>query len=65
VPALQTLIDYDELPYSSLDGVTAKHEVLVTASAAGYPELAAKAHESHVDDSRDKVAAYYEERSAD
>jgi GntR family transcriptional regulator of gluconate operon len=65
VPALQTLIDYDELPYSSLDGVTAQHEELVTAIAAGDPEQAAQALERHVDDARDKVAAYFEERSAD
>jgi GntR family transcriptional regulator, gluconate operon transcriptional repressor len=65
VPALQTLIDYDELPYSSLDGVTAQHEELVTAIRSGDPDLAARALERHVDDARDKVAAYFEEQSTD
>jgi DNA-binding GntR family transcriptional regulator len=65
VPALQTLIDYDELPYSSLDGVTAQHEELVTAIRSGNPERAARALERHVDDARDKVAAYFEEQAGD
>jgi DNA-binding GntR family transcriptional regulator len=65
VPALQTLIDYDELPYSSLDGVTAQHEELVSAIRSGDPEQAARALERHVDDARDKVAAYFEEQATD
>ena len=65
VPALQTLIDYDELPYSSLDGVTAQHEELVSAIRSGDPDQAARALERHVDDARDKVAAYFEEQSTD
>jgi GntR family transcriptional regulator of gluconate operon len=65
VPALQTLIDYDELPYSSLDGVTAQHEELVAAIRSGDPDQAAHALERHVDDAKDKVAAYFEEQAAD
>jgi DNA-binding GntR family transcriptional regulator len=65
VPALQTLLDYDELPYSSLDGVTAQHEELVAAIRSGDPDDAARALERHVDDTRDKVAAYFEDQAAD
>jgi DNA-binding GntR family transcriptional regulator len=65
VPALQTLIDYDELPYSSLDGVTAQHDELVGAIRSGDPDQAARALERHVEDARDKVAAYFEEQSPD
>jgi GntR family transcriptional regulator of gluconate operon len=65
VPALQTLIDYDDLPYSSLDGVTAQHEELVAAIRSGDPDRAARALERHVDDARDKVAAYFEDQAAD
>jgi GntR family transcriptional regulator, gluconate operon transcriptional repressor len=63
VPALQTLIDYDELPYSSVDGVTAQHADLVGAIRSGDPERAARAIEAHVMDARDKVAAYFEEQA--
>jgi GntR family transcriptional regulator of gluconate operon len=65
VPALQTLIDYDELPYSSLDGVTAQHEDLVAAIRSGDPDRAARALERHVDDAREKVAAYFEDQAGD
>lgn len=65
VPALQTLIDYDELPYSSLAGVVAQHEELVGAIRSADPEAAARAVERHIDDARDKVAAYFEEQGAD
>ncbi|HLO36540.1 MAG TPA: GntR family transcriptional regulator [Candidatus Deferrimicrobium sp.] len=65
VPALQTLIDYDELPYSSVDGVTAQHAELVEAIRSGDPERAARAFEHHVIDARDKVAAYFEEQAED
>jgi GntR family transcriptional regulator, gluconate operon transcriptional repressor len=63
VPALQTLIDYDELPYSSLDGVTAQHQELVDVIRSGDRDRAARALERHVDDARDKVAAYFEEQA--
>ena len=65
VPALQTLIDYDELPYATVNGVTAQHEELVTAIRSGDPERAARALEHHVMDARDKVAAYFEEQAGD
>jgi len=64
VPALQTLLDYEELPYSSLDAVTAQHEELLNTIRGGDSETAARAFEHHIEDAREKIAAYFEDQPA-
>ncbi len=64
VPAIQTLLDFDELPYASLDAVADQHQALLDVIRSGDPSAAALALEAHVEDARENVAAYFEELPA-
>jgi DNA-binding GntR family transcriptional regulator len=64
VPAIQTLLKFDELPYASLDAVADQHQALLDAIRSGDPSAAALALEAHVEDARENVAAYFEELPA-
>ena len=61
VPAIQTLLDFDELPYPMLSASADQHQALLDAIASGDPENASKQLEAHVDEARERVAAYFEE----
>ena len=61
VPALQTLLVFDELPYASLDAIADQHQALLDAIGSGDAALAARRVRKHVEDARDHVAAYFEE----
>lgn len=61
VPAIQTLLHFDELPYSSLGASADQHQLLLDAIESGDPELASRKLEAHVEEAREQVAAYFEE----
>jgi len=64
VPAIQTLLAFDELPYASLDAVADQHQALLDAIRSGDASAAALALEAHVEDAGETVAPYFEELPA-
>lgn len=60
VPAVQTLIRYDDRLHSSLETAATQHRPLVEALRSGDPEAAARAFQRHCEDARDLVAPYFE-----
>ncbi len=61
VPAIQTLLDFDELPYPMLAASADQHQALLEAIESGDPEYASRRLEAHVDEARERVAAYFDE----
>jgi GntR family transcriptional regulator of gluconate operon len=61
VPAIQTLLDFDERPYPMLAASADQHEALLEAIESGDAEYAARRLEAHVDEAREHVAAYFDE----
>jgi DNA-binding GntR family transcriptional regulator len=65
VPAIQTLLHYDDLPYASLDASAAEHRVLLEAIESKDPELAQRLLEAHVGEAGERVARYFEDGEPD
>ncbi|MBF6606232.1 MAG: GntR family transcriptional regulator [Chloroflexi bacterium] len=61
VPAIQTLLDFDELPYPMLATSADQHQALLEAIETGDPEFASRRLEAHVEEARERVAAYFDE----
>jgi len=60
VPALHTLLAYDELVYASLDAIVEQHQAIYDAIRSGEPDAAAAAVATHCDVARDQVSAHFE-----
>ena len=60
VPALHTLLAYDELVYGSLDVTIAQHQAIYDAIRSGVPADAAAAVAVHCEEARDQVSAHFE-----
>ena len=61
VPAIQTLLHYDELPYASPDASADEHRVLLDAIESMDPELSSRLLEAHVVEAGERVAGYFED----
>jgi DNA-binding GntR family transcriptional regulator len=61
VPAIQTLLHFDRLPYTSLDTSADEHQALLDALESGDPDLASRVFEAHVFEAEERVAGYFEE----
>ena len=60
VPAVQTLIRYDDRLHFSLETTAAQHRPLLDALRGGDPEAAARAFQGHCEEARDLVAPYFD-----
>ncbi|MGZ8501653.1 MAG: GntR family transcriptional regulator [Candidatus Limnocylindrales bacterium] len=60
VPAVQTLIRYDDRLHFSLEKTAAQHRPLLDALRSGDPEAAARAFQLHCEEARDLVAPYFD-----
>jgi DNA-binding GntR family transcriptional regulator len=60
VPALHTLLAYDDLVYASLDAIVEQHQAIYDAIRSGEPDAAAAAVAAHCDVARDQVSAHFE-----
>jgi DNA-binding GntR family transcriptional regulator len=60
VPAVQTLIRYDDRLHFSLETTAAQHRPLLEALRGGDPEAAARAFQLHCEEARDLVAPYFD-----
>jgi GntR family transcriptional regulator, gluconate operon transcriptional repressor len=60
VPAVQTLIRYDDRLHFSLETTAAQHRPLLDALRGGDPEAAARAFQLHCEEARDLVAPYFD-----
>ncbi|MEA2537183.1 MAG: hypothetical protein QOF11_1417 [Chloroflexota bacterium] len=60
VPAVQTLIRYDDRLHFSLETSAAQHRPLLDALRGGDPEAAARAFQAHCEEARDLVAPYFD-----
>ncbi|MEA2577271.1 MAG: hypothetical protein QOD78_859 [Chloroflexota bacterium] len=60
VPALHTLLAYDELVYASIDAIVDQHRAIYDAIRSGVPTAAAEAVAAHCEEARDQVAAHFE-----
>jgi DNA-binding GntR family transcriptional regulator len=60
VPAVQTLIRYDDRLHFSLETTAAQHRPLLDALRGGDPEAAARAFQAHCEEARDLVAPYFD-----
>ncbi len=65
VPAIQTLLHYDQLPYASLDASADEHRVLLDAIESRDPDLAQRLLEAHVGEAGERVARYFEDGEPD
>jgi GntR family transcriptional regulator, gluconate operon transcriptional repressor len=61
VPAIQTLLNFDALPYASPDAIADQHLAILEAVRSNDPEAAARAVEHHIDGARDVVAAHFDD----
>jgi DNA-binding GntR family transcriptional regulator len=61
VPAIQTLLNFDALPYASPESIADQHLAILEAIRSNVPEAAAQAVEQHIEGARDVVAAYFDE----
>jgi GntR family transcriptional regulator, gluconate operon transcriptional repressor len=61
VPAIQTLLHFDELPYASLDASADEHRALLDAIESRDPELSSRLLEAHVVEAGERVARYFED----
>jgi DNA-binding GntR family transcriptional regulator len=61
VPAIQTLLNFDELPYASPDASADEHRALLDAIESRDPELSSRLLEAHVVDAGERVAGYFED----
>ena len=64
VPALHTLLAYDELVYGSLEVISEQHEAIYDAIQSGVPADAAAAVAAHCEEARDQVSAHFESAPA-
>lgn len=60
VPALHTLLAYDEVVYASIDAIVDQHRAIYDAIRSGVPATAAQAVTAHCEEARDQVAAHFE-----
>ena len=60
VPAVQTLIRYDDRLHFSLETTAAQHRPLLDALRGGDAEAAARAFQLHCEEARDLVAPYFD-----
>ncbi|MEO8229179.1 MAG: GntR family transcriptional regulator [Chloroflexota bacterium] len=60
VPAVQTLIRYDDRLHFSLETTAAQHRPLLDALRGGNSEAAARAFQLHCEEARDLVAPYFD-----
>ena len=60
VPAVQTLIRYDDRLHFSLETTAAQHRPMLDALRRTDPEAAARVFQLHCEDARDLVAPYFE-----
>lgn len=60
VPAVQTLIRYDDRLHFSLETTADQHRPLLDALRGGDPEMAARAFQLHCEEARDLVAPYFD-----
>ena len=60
VPALHTLLAYDELVYASLEVISEQHQAIYDAIRSGVPADAAAAVAAHCEEARDQVSAHFE-----
>jgi GntR family transcriptional regulator, gluconate operon transcriptional repressor len=60
VPAVQTLIRYDDRLHFSLETTAAQHRPLLDALRGSDPEAAARAFQLHCEEARDLVAPYFD-----
>lgn len=60
VPAVQTLIRYDDRLHFSLETTAAQHRPLLDALRGGDPEAAGRAFQAHCEEARDLVAPYFD-----
>jgi DNA-binding GntR family transcriptional regulator len=64
VPAIQTLLHFDELPYASLDVSAEEHRALLDAIESKDPELSSRLLEAHVVEAGERVARYFEDAAS-
>lgn len=60
VPAVQTLIRYDDRLHFSLETTAAQHRPLLDALRGGDSEAAGRAFQAHCEEARDLVAPYFD-----
>ncbi|MGH2464721.1 MAG: GntR family transcriptional regulator [Candidatus Limnocylindrales bacterium] len=65
VPAIQTLLHYDQVPYASLDASADEHRVLLEAIESEDGELAQRLLEAHASEASERVARYFEDGEPD
>jgi len=61
VPAIQTLLHFDQLPYASLDTSADEHRALLEALESNDPDHASRVFEAHVFEAEERVAGYFED----
>jgi DNA-binding GntR family transcriptional regulator len=61
VPAIQTLLRFDELPYASLDASADEHRALLDAIESRDVDLSSRLLEAHVAVAGERVAGYFED----
>jgi DNA-binding GntR family transcriptional regulator len=61
VPAIQTLLHFDELPYASLDASADEHRALLDAIESRDVDLSSRLLEAHVVEAGERVAGYFED----
>ena len=65
VPAVQTLIRYDDRLHFSLETTAAQHRPLLDSLTGGDSEAAARAFQLHCEEARDLVAPYFDSADQD
>ncbi len=61
VPAIQTLLHFDQVPYASLDASADEHRVLLDAIESRDVALSSRLLEAHVVEAGERVASYFED----